>query len=83
MNFQKSLKPIKMKNKDNENWGTKELVNYLSQSNEALRIENSRLLDEVERLTMNIEVHDAQIVTNEMGGYYQFMNNFNYTLKNK
>jgi predicted esterase YcpF (UPF0227 family) len=72
-----------MTKKDNENWSTKELVNYLSQSNEALRIENSRLLDEVERLTMNIEVHDAQIVCNTMGGYYEFLNNFNYTLKNK
>jgi len=83
MNFQKSQKLIKMSIKENENWGTKELVNYLSQSNEALRIENSRLLDEVERLTMGIEVHDAQIVSNQMSGYYEFMNNFNYTLKNK
>lgn len=72
-----------MKNKENENWGTKELVNYLSQSNEALRIENSRLLDEVERLTMSIEVQDAEVVCNQMAHYYQFMNNFNYTLKNK
>jgi len=67
--------------KDNENWSTKELVNYLSQSNEALRIENSRLLDEVERLTMGIEVHDAHIVSNQMSHYYEFINNFNYTLK--
>jgi hypothetical protein len=66
-----------------ENWGTKELVNYLSQSNEALRIENSRLLDEVERLTMNIEVHDAQIVSNQLGDYYNYINKINYTLKTK
>lgn len=67
--------------KQNENWGTKELVNYLSQSNEALRIENSRLLDQVERLTNNIEIYDAEVVSNQMNHYYQFMNNFNYTLK--
>jgi hypothetical protein len=64
-----------MSNKENENWGTKELVHYLSQSNEALRIENSRLLDEVERLTMNIEVHDAQIVCNKLGEYYKYNSN--------
>jgi hypothetical protein len=67
--------------RQNENWSTKELVNYLSQSNEALRIENSRLMDENERLTMNIEVIDAEVVSNGMAHYYQFMNNFNYTLK--
>ena len=67
--------------KQNENWCTKELVNYLSQSNEALRIENARLMDENERLMMNIEVHDAEVVSNQMAHYYQFMNNFNYTLK--
>lgn len=67
--------------KQNENWSTKELVNYLSQSNEALRIENARLMDENERLMMNIEVHDAEVVANGMNHYYQFMNNFNYTLK--
>jgi hypothetical protein len=72
-----------MSNKANENWSTKELVNYLSQSNEALRIENSRLLDEVERLTMSIEVIDAEVVSNGMDNYYQYLNNFNYTLKNK
>ena len=70
-----------MTNKENENWGTKELVHYLSQSNEALRMENARLLDEVERLTNNIEVYDAEIVSNNMGTYYKFMNNFNTTLK--
>jgi hypothetical protein len=69
--------------KQNENWATKDLVNFLSQSNEALRLENSRLMDENERLIMNIEVHDAEIVSNGMANYYQFMNNFNYTLKNK
>jgi hypothetical protein len=67
--------------RQNENWSTKELVHYLSQSNEALRVENSRLLDEVERLTNNIDVIDAEIVSNQMSHYYQFMNNFNYTLK--
>jgi hypothetical protein len=67
--------------KENENWSTKELFNFLSQSNEALRIENARLLDEVERLTSGIEIHDAQIVSNQMSGYYDFINNFNYTLK--
>ena len=70
-----------MNTKANENWGTKELVNYLSQSNEALRVENSRLLDQVERLTNNIEIYDAEVVSNQMSHYYQFMNNFNYTLK--
>jgi hypothetical protein len=69
--------------KETENWSTKELVNYLSQSNEALRIENARLMDENERLLMNIEVHDAVVVTNQMSHYYEFLNNFNYTLKNK
>lgn len=67
--------------KQNENWSNKELVNYLTQSNYALRMENSRLMDENERLTMNIEVVDAEIVSNGMNHYYQFINNFNYTLK--
>jgi hypothetical protein len=62
----------------NENWGTKELVNYLTQSNEALRIENARLMDEIERLQMNIEVHDAQIVCNS--NYTEYIN-YNYNLK--
>jgi hypothetical protein len=65
----------------NETWSTKELVNYLNQSNEALRAENTRLMDENERLLNNIEVVDAEIVSNGMNHYYQFMNNFNYTLK--
>jgi hypothetical protein len=65
----------------NETWSTKELVNYLSQSNEALRAENTRLMDENERLLNNIEVIDAEIVSNGMNHYYQFMNQFNYTLK--
>ena len=67
--------------RQNESWSTKELVNYLSQSNEALRAENTRLMDENERLLNNIEVVDAEIVSNGMNHYYQFMNNFNYTLK--
>ncbi len=65
----------------NETWSTKELVNYLSQSNEALRAENTRLMDENERLLNNIEVVDAEIVSNGMNHYYQFINQFNYTLK--
>ena len=67
--------------RQNENWSTKELVNYLSQSNEALRIENSRLMDENERLLNNIEVIDAEVVSNGMNHYYEFINHFNYTLK--
>ena len=67
--------------RQNESWSTKELVNYLSQSNEALRAENARLMDENERLLNNIEVVDAEIVSNGMNHYYQFMNQFNYTLK--
>jgi hypothetical protein len=67
--------------KQNESWSNKELVNYLTQSNYALRMENSRLMDEVERLTMNIEVVDAEVVSNGMNHYYQFINQFNYTLK--
>jgi len=69
--------------KQNENWGSKDLVNYLNQCNEALRLENTRLMDENERLINSIEVVDAQLVTSDMTHYYQFMNNFNYTLKNK
>jgi hypothetical protein len=53
--------------KNNESWSTKELVNFLNQSNEALRIENLRLMDEVERLTMNIEVHNAEIINEYYG----------------
>lgn len=67
--------------KQNENWSTKELVNYLNQSNEALRIENARLMDENERLLNNIKVIDAEVVTNGMNHYYKFINQFNYTLK--
>ena len=67
--------------KQNENWGTKDLLNYQSQRIEALRLENSRLMDEVERLMMDIEVQDAEVVSNGMAHYYQFMNQFNYTLK--
>ena len=62
---------------------TEDLINYLTSSVEALRIENTRLLDQVERMTQNIEVIDSEIVThnNGLGGYYNFMNNFNYQLK--
>lgn len=66
MNTQKSLKQINME----------DLINYLGQSNEALRIENARLMDEVERLTNNIEVHDAIIMSQE---YNQA--NYYYSLK--
>lgn len=60
-----------------------DLINYLTSSVEALRIENTRLLDQIERMTNNIEVIDAELVThqNGLGGYYNFMNNFNYQLK--
>ena len=67
--------------RQNESWANKDLVNYLNQCNEALRMENTRLMDENERLTMNIEVHDVEVVSNGMAHYYQFVNNFNYTLK--
>ena len=69
--------------KNNENWSTKELVNYLSQSNEALRIENARLMDENERLTMNIEVHHAEILSDYYNqSFYTFtQSNSNTTFK--
>jgi len=69
--------------KNNENWSTKELVNFLTQSNEALRIENSRLMDQVERLSMNIEVHYAEIVSDYYGkNFYTFTESYsNTTLK--
>jgi hypothetical protein len=63
--------------RNNENWSTKELVNFLTQSNEALRIENLRLMDQVERLTMNIEVHNAEIVSDYYG-----INPYTYTQSN-
>lgn len=66
-----------------ESSSKEELLNYLNQSNEALRLENARLMDLNERLTMCIEVRDAEVVSNGMAGYYNFINNFNYTLTNK
>ena len=62
--------------KDFEKTSNSELFNYLSASNEALRIENLRLMSEVERLTNNIEVHDAIIVSQEYNkaNYYTFTN---------
>lgn len=60
-----------------ENCSTKELVNYLTQSNEALRIENLKLMDEVERMTMNIEVIDAEIISNECRQNYYYSLNKN------
>ena len=68
--------------KNNENWGTKETMHFLSLSNEALRIENARLLDEVERLNNNIEVHDAEILDYNMDNYNKYITNLTYTLKN-
>lgn len=65
-NTQKSLKQINME----------DLINYLNQANEALRIENARLMDQVERLTNNIEVHDAIIVSQEYNKA-----NYYYSLK--
>ena len=69
--------------KQNENWSTKELVNFLTQSNEALRIENLRLIDQVERLSMNIEVHQAEIISDYYGrNFYTFTeSNTNTTFK--
>jgi hypothetical protein len=55
-----------------------DLINYLNQANEALRIENARLMDQVERLTNNIEVHDAIIVSqdyNKANYYYSLKTN--------
>jgi len=69
--------------RQNEIWGSKETISFLSQSNEALRLENLRLMSENERLINSIEVIDAQTVSNGIDQYYSFMNNFNYTLKNK
>jgi hypothetical protein len=53
-----------------------DLINYLNQANEALRIENERLMDQVERLTNNIDVHDAIIVSQEYNKA-----NYYYSLK--
>lgn len=69
--------------KNMQNCATKELVDYLNFSNEALRIENLRLLDQVERLTMEIEVIDAEEVCNVNAHYNEFINNFNKQLKQK
>jgi hypothetical protein len=70
----------KNKMKKNESWSTKELVNFLTQSNEALRIENSRLMDQVERLSMNIEVHQAEIISDYYGrNFYTFTESFSNT----
>jgi hypothetical protein len=64
---------------------TEETIRFLSESNEALRIENTRLMSKMERMLNNIEVHEAEILThnNGLGEYYNFINNFNYTLKNE
>lgn len=69
--------------KQNE-WNSKDdLVNYLNQSNEALRTENLRLMDENERLINNIEVIDAEYISNQpMANYYGFINTFTQSLKN-
>ena len=84
-NIQKLLMNTKTKKMSRkfESSSKEELLNYLNQSNEALRMENARLMDLNERLTMCIEVRDAEVVSNGMTGYYNFINNFNYTLKTK
>lgn len=64
--------------KQNENWGGKETIEFLTLSNNALRIEIQRLKDENQRLINRVEVTDAELVSNH---YYEFMNNFNYTLR--
>jgi competence protein ComGC len=61
-----------------ESCGTKELVNFLNQRIEALRVENLKLMNEVERLTMSVDVKDAQVVCN--ANYNNYMN-YNYNLK--
>ena len=65
--------------KQNENWGTKETLNFLSQSNEALRIENLRLTNEIDRLISNIQIFDAQTISNQTEQNYAYQS-FNYTL---
>jgi hypothetical protein len=55
-----------------------DLLNYYLQANEALRLENTRLLSEVERLTNSIEEHDAIIVSqdyNQANYYYSLKTN--------
>lgn len=55
-----------------------DLLNYYLQANEALRLENTRLLSQVERLTNSIEVHDAIIVSqdyNQANYYYSLKTN--------
>jgi hypothetical protein len=64
--------------KQNESWGNKEVVEFLTLSNNALIIENQRLKDKIEALINRVEVTDAELVSNH---YYEFMNNFNYKLK--
>ena len=50
--------------KANEKTSNDELVSYLNASNEALRMENLRLMSQVERLANNLEVLDAEYVSN-------------------
>jgi hypothetical protein len=64
--------------KQNESWGNKEVVEFLTLSNNALIIENQRLKDKIEALINRVEVTDAELVSNH---YYEFINNFNYKLK--
>ena len=61
-----------------ETTGTKELVNYLNQRIEALRLENTKLMSQLERLTMSIDIKDAQVVCN--ANYNNYMN-YNYNIK--
>ena len=72
-----------MKTRALENWGTKETLNFLSLSNEALRVENLRLMSEIDRLISNIEICDAREVSNLIVGHYETNNNFTYTFKNR
>lgn len=64
--------------KEHERWGIKEVIEFLTLSNNALQLEIKRLKDENQRLINKVEVTDAELVSNH---YYEFMNNFNYTLK--
>lgn len=54
--------------KANEKTSNDELVSYLNASNEALRMENLRLMSQVERLANHLEVVDAEYVSNNTRG---------------
>jgi hypothetical protein len=62
--------------KNFEKTSNSELVNFLSQSNEALRIENLRLMSEIERLANHIDVIDAEYISNlQSPKYYNYITN--------